>query len=184
MDCSPPGSSVYGISQASTLECVAISFSRGSSWLRDLWPLSHSWSPINTFLLVGGWWNSIPGKVRKILLVLSMKRSCADSTEAVTQCSCAVSVSQVFHEENFPSSALWLPELQFFPIMINLQRRTNKVFFFFKEKNWTAVDLQCCVSFRNTAKWFSYICVSVYIYILFFSIIAYYKILNIVPCAL
>ena len=134
MDCSPPGSSVYGISQASTLECVAISFSRGSSWLRDLWPLSHSWSPINTFLLVGGWWNSIPGKVRKILLVLSMKRSCADSTEAVTQCSCAVSVSQVFHEENFPSSALWLPELQFFPIMINLQRRTNKVFFFLKKK--------------------------------------------------
>ena len=32
MDCSPPGSSVHGISQARTLEWVAISFSRGSSW--------------------------------------------------------------------------------------------------------------------------------------------------------
>ena len=31
LDCSPPGSSVHGISQARTLEWVAISFSRGSS---------------------------------------------------------------------------------------------------------------------------------------------------------
>ena len=39
MDCSPPGSSVYGISQAKILEWVAISFSRGSSWPRD-------WTPV------------------------------------------------------------------------------------------------------------------------------------------
>ena len=35
MDCSPPGSSVYWTSQAKTLEWVAISSSRGSSWPRD-----------------------------------------------------------------------------------------------------------------------------------------------------
>ena len=35
MDCSPPGSSVYGISQASTLEWVVISFFRGCSRPRD-----------------------------------------------------------------------------------------------------------------------------------------------------
>ena len=35
LDCSPPGSFVHGISQARILEWVAISFSRGSSWLRD-----------------------------------------------------------------------------------------------------------------------------------------------------
>ena len=35
MDCSPLGSSVYGISQARILEWVAISFSRGSSRPRD-----------------------------------------------------------------------------------------------------------------------------------------------------
>ena len=35
MDCSPPGSSVHWISQARILEWVAISISRGSSWLRD-----------------------------------------------------------------------------------------------------------------------------------------------------
>ena len=35
MDCSPPGSSVHGILQASTLEWVAIPFSRASSQPRD-----------------------------------------------------------------------------------------------------------------------------------------------------
>ena len=59
MDCNPPGSAVHGISQARTLEWVAISFSRGSSWPRDwthiscvfctgnhiLYQLSHQKSP-------------------------------------------------------------------------------------------------------------------------------------------
>ena len=35
MDCSLPGSSVYGILRARILEWVAIPFSRGSSWPRD-----------------------------------------------------------------------------------------------------------------------------------------------------
>ena len=35
MDCSPPGSSVHGISQAKILEWVAVPFTRGSSWPRD-----------------------------------------------------------------------------------------------------------------------------------------------------
>ena len=35
MDCSPPGSSVHGISQARILEWVAIPSSRGSSWCRN-----------------------------------------------------------------------------------------------------------------------------------------------------
>ena len=35
MDCSPPGSSVPGISQARILEWIAISFFRESSWPRD-----------------------------------------------------------------------------------------------------------------------------------------------------
>ena len=36
MDCDPPGSSVYGISEVSILEWIAISFSRASSPPRDL----------------------------------------------------------------------------------------------------------------------------------------------------
>ena len=35
MDYNPPGSSVLGISQASILEWVAVSFSRGSFQIRD-----------------------------------------------------------------------------------------------------------------------------------------------------
>ena len=35
MDCSPPGSSVHGIFQIRILECIAISFYRGSSQPRD-----------------------------------------------------------------------------------------------------------------------------------------------------
>jgi len=56
MDCSPPGSSVHGISQARILEWFAISFSRGlpdpgiengSPALEgDSLPLSHQGSPI------------------------------------------------------------------------------------------------------------------------------------------
>ena len=40
MDCSPPGSSVHGISQARTLEWVTIFFSRGSLQPRDGTPFS------------------------------------------------------------------------------------------------------------------------------------------------
>ena len=57
MDCSPPGSSVHGISQARILEWAAISFSRGSSRPREsnpgllhcrwiLYHLSHQGSPV------------------------------------------------------------------------------------------------------------------------------------------
>ena len=35
VECSPPGSSVHGISQARMLELVAFFFSRESSWVRD-----------------------------------------------------------------------------------------------------------------------------------------------------
>ena len=40
MDCSPPGSSAHGISQAGVPEQVAISFPRGSSRPRDQTPVS------------------------------------------------------------------------------------------------------------------------------------------------
>ena len=45
MDCSPPGSSVHGISQTRTLECIAIPFSRGSSQPRDWTLMSKDWAP-------------------------------------------------------------------------------------------------------------------------------------------
>ena len=41
MDCNLPGSPVYGIFQAIVLECIAISFSSGSSLPRDQTQVSH-----------------------------------------------------------------------------------------------------------------------------------------------
>ena len=41
MDCSPPGSSVHGTSQAKILEWAAMPSSRGPSQSRDQTPVSH-----------------------------------------------------------------------------------------------------------------------------------------------
>ena len=50
MDCSPPGSSVHGISQARMLEWVAISFSRGPSQTRESNLCLLHWQ-VDSFLL-------------------------------------------------------------------------------------------------------------------------------------
>ena len=48
MDCSPPGSSVYGIFQARILKWVTISYSRGSSHLRN-------WTCASCICCIGKW---------------------------------------------------------------------------------------------------------------------------------
>ena len=63
MDCSFPGSTVYGISQARILEWVAIPFSRGSSWPRD-----RTASPA----LAGRFYTTEPpGKVLKVKVLVT-----------------------------------------------------------------------------------------------------------------
>ena len=60
--CSPPGSSVHGVLQAKIVEWVAISFSRGSFWPRDVspalqvdsLPLSHRGNLILGILIIQG----------------------------------------------------------------------------------------------------------------------------------
>ena len=61
-------------------------------------------------------------------------------------------------------------------LVIHFIKKTQNFFF-----NWSIVGLQCRVSFRCTAKWFSYTYI---LFFRFFSIIGYYKILNIVPSAI
>ena len=56
--CSPPGSSVHGIFQARVLEWFAISFSRGSSRLRDLTQVSRTEADALPC--------ELPGKIRKM----------------------------------------------------------------------------------------------------------------------
>ena len=48
MNCSPPGSSVHGISQARILEWVAIASSRESSWPRN-------WTQVSCIPCIGRW---------------------------------------------------------------------------------------------------------------------------------
>ena len=57
IDCSPPGSSVHGISQARVLEWIAISYSKGLNphllhWQVDSLPLHHLGSPMYTLHLL------------------------------------------------------------------------------------------------------------------------------------
>ena len=62
LNCSQSGSSAHGISQASILEWVAISLSRGSSWLRNQ---THVTCIAAIFFTTGA-----PGKPRDIFLCL------------------------------------------------------------------------------------------------------------------
>ena len=52
--------------------------------------------------------------------------------------------------------------------------------FFF---NWSRADLQCCISFRCTTKWLSYIYTYIHSFSDSFFHLDYYKILSRVPCA-
>ena len=65
MDCSPPGSSVHGISQARILEWVAISFSRGSSWSRDRSQVSCIAGRFFTVWTTGEAYNCLPVHKRR-----------------------------------------------------------------------------------------------------------------------
>ena len=69
MDCSPPGSSVYGISQARILEWVASSFSRGIFLTQGS---SHPWiEPGCPKLQSDALPSELPGKPRKTVWVHS-----------------------------------------------------------------------------------------------------------------
>ena len=56
MDCSLPGSSILGIFQARILDWVAISFSRGSYWLRNQTQVSRIAGRLFTILAT---WESL-----------------------------------------------------------------------------------------------------------------------------
>ena len=75
MDCSSPGSSIHGISQARMMEWVAIFFCRGSLWPRDRtcisymcrWIIYHctSWKAPKS----GSLWRQIPGHYPQVMLM-------------------------------------------------------------------------------------------------------------------
>jgi len=65
MNCSPPGSSVHGISQARILGWVAISFSRGASRPKDLIHVSHI-----SYTAGGFFTTEPPGKPQRVMEIL------------------------------------------------------------------------------------------------------------------
>ena len=69
MDCSTPGSSVHGISQARILEWVAMPSSRGSSWSRDQTCDSY------TSALAGRFFTTVPRGKPKALGELTKKQA-------------------------------------------------------------------------------------------------------------
>ena len=52
------------------------------------------------------------------------------------------------------SEDLYFPPFRFQSLWVTFMIMTYLFF------NWSRLDLQCCVSFRYTAKWFRYVCVS------------------------
>ena len=77
----------------------------------------------------------------------------------------------------FKKKMLLLSILKFSLIFIFLLSSKNKNFYFL----WSIADLQCCVSFCCTAKWFSYY-IYIYTYPLFFQILFQnHRILSRVP---
>ena len=67
MDCSPPGSSVHGISQARILEWAVISFSRGSSLPRD-------WTWVSCAFCIAGRFFTTESLRKPILIRIGYKR--------------------------------------------------------------------------------------------------------------
>ena len=80
MDCSPPGSSVHGISQARILEWVAISSSRGSS--QSMYFLKHSSSQSRFFSNRLNLSLSNPGVLSFVLIFNKNSNSLRNSTKA------------------------------------------------------------------------------------------------------
>ena len=76
MDCSPPGSSVHGISQAKLLEWVAISSSRGSFQPRD-------WTPVSCTGRQILYWHSVQ----------SLSRVWLFATPWITACQASLSIT-------------------------------------------------------------------------------------------
>ena len=137
MNCSPPGSSVHGVFQARLLEWVAISSSRGSSRPRDQ-------NCVSCISCIG-----------KYLPLAPLGKSSSWDYWTIFKVSNFVSVLTLLisrlgshaHGQNVNN--------------VTFQRRK----FYILNLYWHIVDLQYCISFRHTVKWFSY----TYTYIYFFT---------------
>ena len=113
LDCSPPGPSVYGTFQARTLEWVAISFSRGSSWPSDQSHVSCiSWVNRQFLYHCASWEGHLENL--SLILVLPLESECRGAHTICRrdpcgkECQLCVTASQLsleaeVHEQNSES---------------------------------------------------------------------------------
>ena len=90
-------------------------------------------------------------------------------------------LSPVFRKKEYQ----WLSVSKghFFNIKLKSRQEEIERYFIFLPLffNWSRVDLQCCVSFRCMAEWFSYICVYTHAHTyksILFKILFYYRLLK------
>ena len=116
MDCSPPGSSVQGISQTRTLEQVAISFFRGTSWPKD-------WTHISCIELIS------PALASEFLTTQPPKQPWPGNYPF---CYNNTWLSQIGDTENIPS---WKNEVLFLHLFDDTQQKNDKDVFIYKYYN-------------------------------------------------
>ena len=134
----------------------------------------------------GAWWAALYGVAQSRT---RLKRLSSSSSRGVKEGE--LNVSSEMHRKKchifstvvipFPiPSKVW--EFWLFPCTLSIFKsmRFFRAFFCFL---FLVVDLQCCLSFRCTAEWFSFIYICVYFYFRLFSLKDYHKILSIVRCA-
>ena len=98
--------------------------------------------------------------------------------------SCVNALLPYFNFNFMYSSLLWKKSDLFYSAAsceLNIEHKVTFIFLYFLY--WSAFDLQCCVSFRCTAKWISY----TYTYILLLRFpfhLGHHRALSRVPCAI
>ena len=139
MVCTPPGSSVHGISQARILEWVSISFSSGSSW-------PGNWTGVSC--IAGGFFTSWATREAQTVWV----KECSLRPQVFVECVCVyVCVCfprQSLHPRNTVGKILKKDFFSWFIFLFFLF-----VCFIF---NWRIVALQHCVGFCQISSWISH----------------------------
>ena len=122
MDHSSPGSAVAGILQARTLEWVAISFSRGSSWPRDrtmvsctagrfftIWATREAHN-ISKFKLPS-WYHFTPSNIKKLKVTEIQGHTCSQFVGRNLNCCTILEINLVVSFKiksiHFPSSRIF-----------------------------------------------------------------------------
>ena len=134
MDCSLPGSSVHGSSQARILEWVVISFSRESSWSRDRTQVFCLAGNFFFFFFTTEW----PGKPKKKTITLLISVLCINYKGIFSNAHVPCRLSFLISFLQFPCFVLFSPLLCFLSSLFPLSWISFLLLSFFLSLTW------CC----------------------------------------